>query len=213
MLLTAVEMEMSFTPEQASAEWPTGLYTCIRTVKAGKYSIDSFWQQVSAGSLPWVSAQWWTELSCTWRRLFHKGWLQGLLQEDVSLSWLCCWALEKLISAISAYLHVPCLSAGSVQVGFTRSGLPSNAGREEELTSALSVCRACLNWVAKHCVASDVKADSAHAPSFLSRVFHKWLTPASVSAFWKTEEKHLKRAGFSERAEHLYSGSHPILAL
>lgn len=31
--------------------------------------------------------------------------------------------------------------------------------------------------------------------------------PASGSAFWMTEEKHLQRPGFSEGAEHLHSGS------
>ena len=157
MLITAVETELSFTPRKASDEGSTGLYTCIGSVKSGKYSIDTFWQQVSSGCLRWLSDLWWKVLSYAWKRLFHMGWLQGLLQKDVSLSWLYFWVQVKLISAISACLHATCLSAGpagSIPMGFTGSVSPSNTGREEELTSAQSIFRACSHWLAKHCVAT-----------------------------------------------------------
>lgn len=49
-----------------------------------------------------------------------------------------------------------------------------------QLTSALNVFRACLHSLAKY---SDIQADSEQPSSLSSRMFQKWLMPASVFPF------------------------------
>lgn len=51
---------------------------------------------------------------------------------------------------------------------------------EEEITSALNTFRTCLRGLWKY---SDIQADSEQPLSLPSRMFQKWLTPVSVSAF------------------------------
>lgn len=212
LLFTAGEMELSFTPEQASAEWPTGLYTSIRSVKAGKCSVDSFRRQVSSGSLRWPSAQ----LCLLGEGYFLRDGYEGFAER-------CELVLTMLLSTRKAHrcnLSLPpcplpvCRACRLHTKGIymLRVVFKCRQRKSSHLLRAFGepACIDLQNTVWPH---FRRPGWSCSAPSFPSRVFHKWRTHASVFAFWMTAEKHLKRAGFSERAEHLRSGSHPILAV
>lgn len=204
-------MELSFTPEQASAEWPTGLYTSVRSVKAGKCSTDSFRQQASSGSLRWPSAQLRLE------KVISYGMATRAFAERCEL------VLTVLLSTRTAHqcnLSLPprplpvCRACRLHTKGIYMLWvvLRCRQRKSSHLLRAFAepACIDLQNTVWPH---FRRPGWSCSAPSFPSRVFHKWRTHASVFAFWMTAEKHLKRAGFSERAEHLRSGWHPILAV